>query len=150
MKAVVALLQASKKRSPSRTTKDGSVKKRLTVWCKKLRSLPSKTKRYDPQVTMLVVEHGITECGVCDLTCMYTSHSAAYTHTMLVVAHKDAPLQVKGRIDARNSLETYCYNMKSTIEDKLGDKTSDDEKATVGLSPISCHVLGVVLCLCRF
>ncbi|KAL3155344.1 Luminal-binding protein 3 [Trebouxia sp. C0009 RCD-2024] len=38
---------------------------------------------------------------------------------------------VKGRIDARNSLETYCYNMKSTIEDKLGDKTSDDEKATV-------------------
>ncbi|KAL3138507.1 Luminal-binding protein 3 [Trebouxia sp. C0010 RCD-2024] len=38
---------------------------------------------------------------------------------------------VKGRIDARNSLETYCYNMKSTIEDKLGDKISDDEKATV-------------------
>ena len=41
-------------------------------------------------------------------------------------------LQVKGRIDARNSLETYCYNMKSTIEDKLGDKVSDEQKETVG------------------
>lgn len=38
---------------------------------------------------------------------------------------------VKGRIDARNSLETYCYNMKSTIEDKLGDKLGDEEKDTV-------------------
>ncbi|DBA71107.1 hypothetical protein WJX79_003561 [Trebouxia sp. C0005] len=38
---------------------------------------------------------------------------------------------VKGRIDARNSLETYCYNMKSTIEDKLGDKVGDEEKETV-------------------
>ena len=43
-------------------------------------------------------------------------------------------LQVKGRIDARNSLETYCYNMKSTIEDKLGDKVSDEQKDTVGVS----------------
>ena len=41
-------------------------------------------------------------------------------------------LQVKGRIDARNSLETYCYNMKSTIEDKLGDKVSDEQKEKVG------------------
>lgn len=55
---------------------------------------------------------------------------------MLAVAHKGMILQVKGRIDARNSLETYCYNMKSTIEDKLGDKISDDEKATVGLCPL--------------
>ena len=38
---------------------------------------------------------------------------------------------VKGRIDARNRLETYCYNMKSTIEDKLGDKVGDEEKETV-------------------
>lgn len=44
-------------------------------------------------------------------------------------------LQVKGRIDARNSLETYCYNMKSTIEDKLGDKVSDEQKETVGFTP---------------
>lgn len=43
-------------------------------------------------------------------------------------------LQVKGRIDARNSLETYCYNMKSTIEDKLGDKVSDEQKETVRVS----------------
>lgn len=41
------------------------------------------------------------------------------------------PLQVKGRIDARNSLETYCYNMKSTVEDKLGDKVSDEQKEKV-------------------
>lgn len=56
-------------------------------------------------------------------------------------------LQVKGRIDARNSLETYCYNMKSTIEDKLGDKVSDEQKETVGfpvltrVCSLSCHLL---------
>lgn len=56
-------------------------------------------------------------------------------------------LQVKGRIDARNSLETYCYNMKSTIEDKLGDKVSDEQKDTVcSFSPdmnllAACHLL---------
>ena len=61
-------------------------------------------------------------------------------------------LQVKGRIDARNSLETYCYNMKSTIEDKLGDKVSDEQKETVCSFSLdtnllaACHLLtGFVL-----
>lgn len=45
---------------------------------------------------------------------------------------------VKGRIDARNSLETYCYNMKSTIEDKLGDKVGDEEKETVRPVHVLC------------
>lgn len=39
--------------------------------------------------------------------------------------------QVKARIDARNKLETYCYNMKNTIEDKLGDKLEEDDKEKV-------------------
>ncbi|KAK9807038.1 hypothetical protein WJX72_011525 [[Myrmecia] bisecta] len=43
----------------------------------------------------------------------------------------DADKKVKGRIDARNQLETYCYNMKSTIEDKLGDKLEEDDKEKV-------------------
>ncbi|KAK9808266.1 hypothetical protein WJX73_005089 [Symbiochloris irregularis] len=43
----------------------------------------------------------------------------------------DADKKVKGRIDARNKLETYCYNMKSTIGDKLGDKISEEDKETV-------------------
>ena len=43
---IAAVMQASKKRSPSRTTKDVSVKRRLTVWYKKLKSMLSKTKRY--------------------------------------------------------------------------------------------------------
>lgn len=38
---------------------------------------------------------------------------------------------VKERIDARNSLETYCYNMKNTIEDKLGDKLDEDDKKKI-------------------
>jgi len=29
---------------------------------------------------------------------------------------------VKDRIDARNKMETYLYNMKSTAEDKMKDK----------------------------
>ena len=40
-------------------------------------------------------------------------------------------LQVKARVDARNALETYCYNMKQTIEDKLGDKLDEDDKDKV-------------------
>ena len=35
---------------------------------------------------------------------------------------------MKGRVDARNQLETYCYNMKTTIDDKLGDKVDASEK----------------------
>jgi molecular chaperone DnaK (HSP70) len=29
---------------------------------------------------------------------------------------------VKARIDAKNQLETYAYNIKSTVEDKAKDK----------------------------
>jgi hypothetical protein len=38
---------------------------------------------------------------------------------------------VKGKIDARNKLETYVYNIKSSVEDKLKDKISDEEAETV-------------------
>ena len=48
---------------------------------------------------------------------------------------------MKGRIDARNSLETYCYNMKTTIEDKLGDQLEDDDKDKVGPCKHSCALL---------
>eukprot|EP00898_Chlorokybus_atmophyticus_P002387 jgi/Chlat1/3149/Chrsp21S03378 len=41
--------------------------------------------------------------------------------------------KVKERIDARNQLETYCYNMKNTINDsdKLGDKIGEDDKEAI-------------------
>merc|ERR1719167_1373542 len=38
----------------------------------------------------------------------------------------------KERISAKNGLESYCFNMKSTLEDeKLKDKISDDDKKTI-------------------
>merc|ERR1712106_343840 len=38
----------------------------------------------------------------------------------------------KERIAAKNSLESYCFNMKSTIEDeKLKDKISEDDKTKI-------------------
>jgi len=38
----------------------------------------------------------------------------------------------KDRIAAKNSLESYCFNIKSTVEDdKLKDKISEDDKKTV-------------------
>lgn len=37
----------------------------------------------------------------------------------------------KDKIDARNSLESYLYNMKNSINDTLQDKLSDDEKVTL-------------------
>ncbi|XP_058224846.1 heat shock 70 kDa protein BIP1-like isoform X2 [Rhododendron vialii] len=41
--------------------------------------------------------------------------------------------KVKERIDARNKLETYIYNMKSTVndKDKLGDKIDSDDRDNV-------------------
>jgi len=41
--------------------------------------------------------------------------------------------KVKERIDARNSLETYVYNMKNQIndKDKLADKLESDEKEKI-------------------
>ena len=36
------------------------------------------------------------------------------------------------RITAKNGLESYAYNMKSTVEDeKLKDKISEDDKKTI-------------------
>lgn len=45
--------------------------------------------------------------------------------------YADQDKALKARIDARNGLETYCYNMKSTLSDKLGDKLSEDDKEKV-------------------
>merc|ERR1711874_22140 len=38
----------------------------------------------------------------------------------------------KERISAKNSLESYCFNMKTTVEDeKVKDKISDDDKKKI-------------------
>merc|ERR1711917_167317 len=38
----------------------------------------------------------------------------------------------KERISAKNGLESYCFNMKATVEDeKLKDKISDDDRKTI-------------------
>jgi len=39
--------------------------------------------------------------------------------------------KVKGKIDSRNSLETYVYNMKSSVEDKLKGKISEEDAEKV-------------------
>lgn len=38
---------------------------------------------------------------------------------------------VKEKIDARNQLETYCYNLKNSITDKLADKIDPDDKEKI-------------------
>ena len=40
---------------------------------------------------------------------------------------------IKERVDARNGLETYCYNMKNTIEDedKLAGKLDEEDKEKI-------------------
>lgn len=43
--------------------------------------------------------------------------------------YKDEDDKQKGRISAKNSLESYAFNMKSTVEDeKMKDKISEDDK----------------------
>jgi len=39
--------------------------------------------------------------------------------------------KVKDKIDARNQLETFCYNMKTNVEDKLKDKIEQEDKDKV-------------------
>lgn len=39
--------------------------------------------------------------------------------------------KVKDRIDAKNQLETYCYNMKSTVEDKMKEKIEEEDKEKI-------------------
>lgn len=39
--------------------------------------------------------------------------------------------KVKDRIDGRNGLEGYLYNLKNTIDEKLEDKIGEEDKETV-------------------
>jgi heat shock protein 5 len=50
---------------------------------------------------------------------------------------------VKGKIDARNKLETYCYNMKTTLSEKLGEKLDEEDKETVNsfATSFAAHLL---------
>ncbi|GIL53159.1 hypothetical protein Vafri_8840 [Volvox africanus] len=45
----------------------------------------------------------------------------------------DQDKAVRARVDARNQLESYCYNMKSSVEekDKLRDRISEDDRDKV-------------------
>ena len=46
--------------------------------------------------------------------------------------YKDEDEKQKNRISAKNSLESYAFHMKSTIEDdKIKDKISDEDKKTI-------------------
>ena len=45
---------------------------------------------------------------------------------------KDEDAKQKDRISAKNGLESYCFNMKTTIEDeKMADKISADDKKLI-------------------
>mmetsp|Transcript_6958 Transcript_6958/g.20314 ORF Transcript_6958/g.20314 Transcript_6958/m.20314 type:complete len:673 (+) Transcript_6958:162-2180(+) len=43
----------------------------------------------------------------------------------------EADKKVKGKVDARNKLETYVYQIKSSVEDKLKDKISEEDAEKV-------------------
>lgn len=57
---------------------------------------------------------------------------------------------MKGKIDARNKLETYVYNIKSSVEDKLKDKISEEEAETVKKAVADalewCAAAALILC----
>lgn len=43
----------------------------------------------------------------------------------------DEDKRIKERIDGRNALEGYLYNLKSQVDDKLADKIEEEDKETV-------------------
>lgn len=46
----------------------------------------------------------------------------------------DADKKVKGKVDARNKLETYVYQIKSSVEDKLKGKVRRLPQMPAGFS----------------
>lgn len=67
----------------------------------------------------------------------------------------DADKKVKGKVDARNKLETYVYQIKSSVEDKLKGKVRRLPVMPAGFSCLTitegnCHrsrVAHAQLCL---
>jgi heat shock protein 5 len=45
------------------------------------------------------------------------------------MAEEDA--KVKARVEAKNSLESYCYSVKNQLGDQLKDKIEADDKETI-------------------
>ena len=45
--------------------------------------------------------------------------------------HDDEDRKVKERVDGRNGLEGFLYNLKNSVEDKLADKIEESDKETV-------------------
>lgn len=46
--------------------------------------------------------------------------------------HKADDEKIKKKVEARNSFENYCFQMKNTLSDeKLKDKFSDEDKKVV-------------------
>ena len=46
--------------------------------------------------------------------------------------YKEEDDKQRDRIQAKNALESYAFNLKSTVEDdKVNGKISDDDKATI-------------------
>jgi L1 cell adhesion molecule like protein len=53
---------------------------------------------------------------------------------------KDEDNKIKSRIEAKNGLENYCFQMKNTLNDeKLKDKFTDDDKKVIE----DCHKEGL-------
>ena len=82
----------------------------------------------------------LTRCGICagkrekiTITNDKGRLSEEEIERMVAEAEEfaDSDKKVKAKVDARNALETYCYNMRTTLEDKLGDKLEPDDKEKV-------------------
>ena len=51
----------------------------------------------------------------------------------------DADKKVKGKVDARNKLETYVYQIKSSVEDKLKGKVRRPHSMPAEVSWFCCR-----------
>ena len=46
--------------------------------------------------------------------------------------YKEADEKLKEKVDSKNQLESYCYQIKQTVEDeKLKDKISEEDKTSI-------------------
>lgn len=90
--------------------------------------------RHKPRLNTGLLAQGTSGGGMCcRLGFLLTMKHKLLPHK-IIAAYAQFPLlmpqdkKYKGKVDARNQLESYCYNMKQTVEEKMKDKIEEDDK----------------------
>lgn len=94
--------------------------------------LESLSNAANRQLTTTTVGRLKNEIVFCQCACLIQIHCFIPSQVNDAEKYKEEDEKQKERIAAKNSLESYAYNIKQSVEDeKLKDKISDDDKKSI-------------------